>query len=324
MTLAGAETERDDAAIRLGLMCGVAAYLIWGFFPVYIRSVASVAPAEIVAHRILWSVPFGALLIALRRQWGDVFAAASNLKVLGTLAIAALAITANWLLYVYAVSSGRVLEASLGYYINPLTFIAAGVFVLHERLSRTQIVAVALAALGVLILTVGVGAFPWISIILACSFGMYGYLRKTAPVGALPGLFIETCLLSPAAAFYLFLLAGKGALAFGAQGTSTDLLLVLAGPITVAPLVLFALAARRLKLSTLGFLQYIAPTGQFLLGLHYGEKFTVFHGACFGLIWLALALISFDAVRRNRAERLARAAAGVLPVNRSLSESRQS
>ena len=210
-------------------------------------------------------------------------------------------ISVNWLVYVWAVANERVLQASLGYYINPLLFIAAGVFVLKERLSALQGVAVAMAALGVAALIVGAGVFPWPSFILAASFTAYGFVRKTTPVGAMPGLFIETVLLAPFAVATLLFLAESGALQFGRHGAGLDALLVAAGPMTVGPLVLFALAARRLSLTTIGFLQYIGPTGQFLLGLYYGEPFTPAHAVCFGLIWSALALTSVDAVRRNRA-----------------------
>lgn len=313
-----------DEAVRLGLICGVAAYAIWGLFPLYLKQLSFASPWEVVAHRILWSVPFGALLLTLRKQWPEVARAFASPRVVALLALASVFIAGNWTLYVWAVGAGKVLSASLGYYINPLVFIALGVVVLREKLSRTQIVAIALAAAGVLTLTVGAGVFPVTALALAVLFAAYGYVRKTTPVGAMPGLFVETCLLAPFAAVYLFLLARDGVLAFGGHGLGADVLLILAGPVTVGPLVLFALAARRLTLTTLGFLQYIGPTGQFILGLYYGEPFTPFHALCFGLIWTALILISVDAVRRNRAEKLARAGAGALPVSRAASESPKS
>ncbi|MBL4620096.1 MAG: EamA family transporter RarD, partial [Marinicaulis sp.] len=195
-------------------------------------------------------------------------------------------------------------EASLGYFINPLMYIAAGVFILGERLRLAQIIAVGLATTGVLVLTLGAGAVPWISLALAVLFTLYGFLRKTIPVGAMPGLFVETTLLSPIALVYVIWLMGSGGAMFLNHSSSLDILLVLAGPVTVVPLVLFALTARRLKLSTLGFLQYIGPTLQFILALFYGETFTWAHGVCFGLIWVALAIFSIDAARANRAERL--------------------
>ncbi|MEK7265468.1 MAG: EamA family transporter RarD [Pseudomonadota bacterium] len=289
-----------NAELRLGLICGVAAYALWGLFPLYIKSLAPAAPTEIVAQRILWSVPFGAFILSLRGQWRETLAAARSPRIVGWLALAAILIAVNWLVYVWAVANDRVLQASLGYYINPLIFIATGVFVLKEQLSKAQIIAVVLAAIGVSVLTFGAGVFPWPSFILAVSFTAYGYVRKTTPVGAMPGLFIETVLLSPFALLFLMHLQSQGSLTLGHHGLKLDILLFLAGPATVVPLVLFALAARRLSLTVIGFLQYIGPTGQFFLGLYYGEKFTLAHAICFGLIWTALALISVDAIRRNR------------------------
>lgn len=306
---APARAPAEDA-LRVGLLCGIAAYAIWGVFPVYFKAVESASAAEILAHRILWSVPVGALVLFVRRQWPEVAAALASPRVLAVLAVTAIAISANWLIYIIAVVSDRVLEASLGYYINPLMYVAAGVFIMREKLRRAQLAAVALAAIGVLTLTVGAGTFPWMALALAVLFTAYGYLRKTAPVGAMPGLFIETCLLAPVAFVYLALLTRAGEAAFLARGAGFDALLMLAGPATVAPLVLFALAARRLRLSTLGFLQYIGPTGQFFLGLYYGEAFTLAHAISFGFIWIALAIFSVDAARANQAEKLARTAAG--------------
>jgi len=296
-----------EAEVRIGLIAGVAAYSLWGVFPIYLKAIDDVSAFEILAHRILWSVPFGALLIALRHQWLEVRTALVSWRVIGLLAISALAISGNWLIYVWAVIHDRVLEASLGYYINPLMYVAAGVFILGERLRRAQIIAVILAAAGVTVLTIGAGVFPWVSLSLAVLFTLYGYLRKTTPVGAMPGLFIETTLLSPLALIYLFMIVNAGSAVFLGQSTGKDILLILAGPVTVVPLVLFALSARRLRLSTLGFLQYIGPTLQFILGLYYGEAFTTYHAICFGLIWTALAIFSIDAARTNRAERLAKA-----------------
>ncbi len=300
MTNAAAGANAPNAEVRLGLICGVAAYALWGLFPLYIKALAPAEPTEIVAQRILWSVPFGAFILSLRGQWRETLSAVRSPRVVAFLAVAAVLIATNWLVYVWAVAHDRVLQASLGYYINPLAFIATGVFVLKEKLSRAQIVAVALAAIGVCVLTFGAGVFPWPSFILAFSFTAYGYVRKTTPVGAMPGLFIETVLLSPFALLFLMHLQSVGALTLGHHSLTLDFLLFLAGPATVVPLVLFALAARRLSLTVIGFLQYIGPTGQFFLGLYYGEKFTLAHAICFGLIWTALALISVDAIRRNR------------------------
>lgn len=300
MTEVAAGARAPNAEARLGLLCGIAAYALWGLFPLYIKALSLASPSEIVAQRILWSVPFGAFILSLRGQWKETLAAARSPRIVALLGLAAVLIAANWLTYVWAVANDRVLQASLGYYINPLAFIAAGVFILKEELTRAQVVAVALASIGVAVLTFGAGVFPWPSFILAVSFTAYGYVRKTTPVGAMPGLFIETTLLSPFALLFLMHLQSTGALALGHHGAGFDVLLFLAGPATVIPLVLFALAARRLSLTVIGFLQYIGPTGQFFLGLYYGEKFTLAHAICFGLIWTALALISVDAFRRRR------------------------
>ncbi|MFZ5617704.1 MAG: EamA family transporter RarD [Pseudomonadota bacterium] len=300
MSQATANAEAAHAELKLGLLCGVIAYALWGLFPLYLKQLAPATPTEIVAQRILWSVPFGAFILSLRGQWRETLAAVKSPRVVALLALAAVFIAGNWLVYVWAVANDRVLQASLGYYINPLIFIATGVVVLKEKLSHPQIAAVALAAIGVSVLTFGAGVFPWPSFVLAFSFTAYGYVRKTTPVGAMPGLFIETALLSPFALLFLMNLQSQGTLALGHHSLELDILLFLAGPATVVPLVLFALAARRLSLTVIGFLQYIGPTGQFFLGLYYGEKFTLAHAICFGLIWTALALISIDAIRRNR------------------------
>lgn len=298
----------DDASaakaadeIKLGLITGVAAYSLWGLFPLYLKLLSEVSALEILAHRVFWSVPFGAVLILMRKQWREVLTAIRSPQVVMLLLLSALAISSNWLIYVWAVINDRILEASLGYYINPLIYVAAGVFILGEKLRRAQIAAVGLAATGVLVLTFGAGVFPWVSLLLALLFTVYGYIRKTTPVGAMPGLFIETSLLAPFAAIYVLSLMNAGAAVFQAQSLGMDIILMLAGPVTVIPLVLFALSTRRLTLTTVGLLQYIGPTLQFLLGLYYGESFTVFHAISFGLIWTALAVFSFDAMRANRA-----------------------
>lgn len=308
MTPRGPSGAPAKAELRTGLFAGVGAYVLWGLFPVYLNALDDVAATEILSHRILWSVPFGALLIALRGQWKEVAAAFAAPRVLALLALSALAIANNWLIYVWAVTNDRILEASLGYYINPLMYVAAGVFILGERLRPAQIIAVALAALGVLALAFGAGVFPWVSLSLAVLFTLYGYLRKTTPVGAMPGLFVETTLLSPVALIYLSWIMNAGAAVFLEQSAGKDALLVLAGPVTVVPLVLFALSARRLRLSTLGFLQYMAPTLQFALGIYYGEAFTLAHMICFGSIWTALAVFSIDAARAGRAARVMKTA----------------
>lgn len=299
----GPSSERPSSTVRDGFLFAVGAYTIWGLFPIYLKALADVDVLEVLAHRILWSVPFAAGLLTLRKQWPQVKAAFGERRVVMMLGLAAVSIATNWMIYVWAVANDRVLEASLGYYINPLMYVATGVFVLGEKIRPVQTVAIALATAGVLVLTFGAGVFPWVSLLLAALFTAYGYIRKTTNVGALPGLFVEVTLLSPIALIYLLWLMNSGAAVFLAQGAGMDILLLLAGPVTVIPLVLFALAARRLQLTTLGFIQYIGPTLQFILGIYYGEAFTLYHGVCFSLIWIALAVFSVDAVRANRAAR---------------------
>lgn len=300
-----------NARARTGLLCGAAAYTIWGLFPVYLKLLPA-TPPEIVAHRILWSVPFGALILFAVKQWRETRAAFADLRVLRMLLLSALLIGGNWLLYVWAVANHRVIEASLGYYINPLVFIGFGVALLGESLSRLQIAAVGLAVIGVSALVVGAGVFPWVSLILAASFSSYGFVRKIAPVGAMPGLFVETSLLAPIAFIYVIFLTQSGASHFASGDLRADALLMSAGPATILPLVMFSLAARRLPLTIMGFLQYIGPTLQLMLGLYYGEPFTHAHAVAFTLIWAALALVSIDAIVRGRAS----ARAGTVSASR--------
>ena len=295
----------DNNQLRTGLFCALGAYFIWGIFPLYLKAVSDVTALEILAHRILWSVPFGAVIISLRKQWPEVFGAFSSRNVIILLLASSIAIAGNWLVYVWAVINDRILEASLGYYINPLMYVAAGVLVLNERLSPFQTLAITLATMGVLVMTFGAGTFPWVSIVLAILFTAYGYIRKTVSIGAMPGLFVETALLAPAAMIYMVILAGTATQMFPNYSVGLNALLVLAGPVTVIPLVLFALGARRLTLTTLGFLQYIGPTLQFIIGLYYGEAFTAVHAVAFGLIWTALIVFSFDAWRTSRASQAA-------------------
>jgi chloramphenicol-sensitive protein RarD len=245
-------------------------------------------------------VPFGALIIMARRQWRDVRAAYINRSTLFWLALAALCISVNWLIYIWAVQNDRIFEASLGYYINPLMYVAVGVMALGERLRRLQVVAVVLASIGVAYLTVRGGIFPWVALSLAALFTAYGVIRRQVAIGAMPGLFVETTLLFPFAfAWLAFLMLGQQA-SFAAGDFNLSLLLVLGGPVTVLPLLLFAISAKRLSLTTLGFLQFLAPTLQFGTGLYYGEKLSLAHIVCFGCIWVAVAFFSYDAVRASK------------------------
>jgi len=280
---------------RAGLIAGVIAYLMWGFFPVYFKITGEIPPLEILSHRVVWAIPFAAFIILLRKQWPQVRQAIENKKTLGALILASLFIAFNWGLYIWAVQENQILQASLGYYINPLIFVLVGVVSFGEKLRRLQLIAVALATVGVIILTIYGGQFPWIAMSLALSFTAYGVIRKRTEVGALPGLFIETSVLFLPSLAYLFWLQGKGSLHFTNVDPDMMALLVLAGPLTVLPLVAFAFAARRLRLSTLGFLQFIGPSLQFLMGVLYGEKLTLGVLLCFGFIWTAAAVFVWDA-----------------------------
>ena len=289
-----------DAEIRSGVVLGLLAYTMWGVFPVYFKWIGSVAPLEVLSHRVVWAVVFGALIISARRQWKDVGGAFVDRSRLAWLALAALAISANWLIYIWAVQNERIFETSLGYYINPLMYVAVGVIAFGERLRKFQVAAVVCAGSGVTILTISGGSFPWVALSLAALFTSYGVIRKRVPIGAMPGLFVETTLLAPFAVALLWGYAARGELAFGAGDTQLSALLALGGPITVMPLLLFAIAARRLPLTTVGFMQFLAPTLQFCTGLYYGESLTTAHLVCFALIWTAVGFFSYDALRASK------------------------
>jgi len=296
---AAARNPHSDHSSR-GFLYGLAAYGLWGVLPIYFKAVARVSAFDIVAHRVLWSLPFLALLIAFARGWSKVRAAAANAKTLGILALTALLIGGNWLLYVYAVTSGHILAASFGYYLNPLANVLLGRFVLKERLGRLQWLAVAIAAAGISVLAAGALNQLWISLTLCCSFALYGLLRKVVPVDAVIGLGVETALLFPLAVGWIAWRAADGAAVFGTTDMEAGLLL-LAGIVSTTPLLLFTAAARRLAYSTLGMLQFIAPTLQFLLAvLLYGEPFTSAHAIAFGAIWSALALYVAGLIRSPR------------------------
>ena len=276
------------------------AYTMWGFLPIYFKVVEAVPALEVLTHRIVWGVPFGALIIIARRQWPEVRQALAKPRTVGLLALAACFIAVNWLVYIIAVQTDHIFQASLGYYINPLIYVLVGVSLLGERLRRNQTAAVLLAAAGVTVLTVSGGVFPVISLFLAVSFTIYGVIRSRVAIGGMPGLFIETLLLLPLAGGWLGWLMIDGSAAFHTGDPAMMAKLLLAGPITVVPLLCFALAARRLRLSTIGIMQFIAPTLQFLMGVLYGERLTTAHAICFTLIWMAVILFSFDAWRATR------------------------
>lgn len=284
---------------RRGTYAAISAYLIWGLTPIYFKALGAVGAGEIIAHRVLWSVLLLAIVLLAMRLRSGIDAIRRQPRLLLWLALSAVLVTSNWLVYVWAINANRVLEASLGYYINPLVTVVLGALVLGERMSLWQRIAFALAALGVGNQIVQVGVLPWVALFLATSFALYGLLRKQLAIDPLTGLLVETLLLSPVALGYLAVLSAGGELAFGGLGWRTDLLLAAAGVVTSLPLVLFAHASRRLRLATMGFLQYLAPTLMFGLGvLVYDEPFGSGRLMTFALIWSGLALYSWDAWRR--------------------------
>ena len=294
--------NRAHSIDRKGLALGISAYALWGVLPIYFKALRAVPSVDIVAHRILWSVPILALLLSVAGAWDEVRAAVRNRRAMLLLSVTALLIGVNWLLYVYAVNSGHILAGSLGYYLNPLANVLLGRIVLKERLSWLQWTAVGLAAAGIAALAAGALGQLWISLALCLSFASYGLLRKIAPVDATAGLAIETTLLAPFAAAWLVWSFSSGQPTFG--DSSADVVLIaVAGVVTTVPLLLFTAAARLLPYSTLGMLQFIAPTLQFAIAvLLYGEPFTTAHAVAFGAIWAALGLYVLAIVRHVRAE----------------------
>ncbi|MDJ0784855.1 MAG: EamA family transporter RarD [Desulfosarcinaceae bacterium] len=284
-----------------GILASAAAFLIWGLSPAYWKCLAHVPATEIILHRIVWSFLLMIPLLALQRRWREFTGALRRPATLGMLSISALLVGGNWFIYIWAVNNEHILEASLGYYINPLVNVFLGMLFLRERLRRAQVLALLLAASGVLYVTLSYGAFPWVALSLALSFGFYGLIRKVAPVASLPGLAVETLILALPAGWLLLSLQRTGAGSFLHSGPATDLLLAGTAPLTAVPLLLFTLGARKITLTTLGFIQYLGPTGMFLLGVWaYGEAFTHVQGITFGLIWTALAVFTTDMVLQHR------------------------
>ena len=285
-----------------GLAPAIAAYTIWGFLPVYLLLVRSVPPFEFVGWRIIWTLPVCLVIIALRRQGPDLRAALADRKSLLVLTGSALLVGTNWLVYVWAIQRGEVLATSLGYYINPLLNVLFGTLVLGERLNRRQWIAIALAATGVAMLLGGALTTLWISLTLATSFSLYGLVRKQVAVGSLPGLTIESAiLLPPAIAIAAWYAASPAGSSFG-HDLSLSLAIVIGGLVTAVPLLLFAVAARRMDYSVLGMIQFIAPTIVFVLGLTmFDQPLRPVQLACFVLIWLALAVFVWDLLARRRA-----------------------
>ncbi|MBD2840150.1 EamA family transporter RarD [Pseudomonas sp. JM0905a] len=288
---------------RRGYILGLSAYIIWGLFPLYFKAIQSVPALEIIVHRAIWSALFGAALLLVWKHPGWFRELRENPKRFSVLAASGMLIAANWLVYVWAVNNGRMLEASLGYYINPLVNVLLGMLILGERLRRLQWLAVLLAAVGVAQQIWQVGALPWVSLTLALTFGFYGLIRKQAPVAALPGLVVETWLLLPLAVGWLLLNPTAASAQASFWSSPEALWLMAAGPITLVPLVCFNAAARNLPYTTLGFLQYLAPTLVMLQAIFlFDEHFDPSKLLAFSFIWAGLAIYSVDAwltLRRN-------------------------
>jgi len=302
-------TPPDHAAAartaRAGLLYGLAAYGLWGVMPIYFKWLQAVPSIDIVAHRVVWSLAALVIFATLARVWGQVREAIANRKTLALLFLTSLLIGTNWLLYVYAINSGHILAGSLGYYLNPLANILLGRFILKEQLTRLQWAAVAIAAGGIAVLAAGALGTLWLSLTLCFSFATYGLLRKIVSVDSLAGLTVETILLFPVALLWLLLGGSEGRPFLGAGGSETGLL-ISAGIVSTVPLLCFTAAARRLAYSTVGMLQFIAPTLQFLLAVAvYGEPFTSAHAVAFGCIWTALFLYVTSMARSMRARRQA-------------------
>jgi len=287
--------------MKKGVWLAIGAYTIWGVFPIYWRWLETIPTVQLVAHRIVWSFVLLAIVLTVLRQWRAFRLEAAHWRIIRIYFVAGLLLSVNWGVYVWAVNAGNIVESSLGYFINPLVSVLLGVFILHERLRRGQWVAVGLATAGVLYLTVLYGAPPWIALILALSFGLYGLVKKMAPLGALHGLSLETGLLVVPMLLYLIFAEANGQGAFlHSEGVST-LLIVGTGIVTVVPLLMFASAVRLIPLSLVGILQYIAPTLQFLIGvLIFGEAFTRTQFVGFGLVWAAVILFTTENIWTRR------------------------
>jgi chloramphenicol-sensitive protein RarD len=299
---ASADIAADHAAhARTGMLFAALAYIAWGLFPLYFKRLSGVDALEVIAHRTVWSLVFVAIVLAVLRRWAWLGPVLRSPKLLATCTLSALLLSSNWLVYVWAVQHGHVVEASLGYFINPLVNVMLGFVFLRERLRPVQWLAIGLAAAGVIWLTVTAGRLPWIALVLALSFGFYGLMRKTAHLGALEGLTLETLILSPFAVAALVWWTAQGTSALAHGDASQVGLLLMAGPLTAVPLLLFAASARRITLTTLGLVQYLSPTIQFLLGVWlYHEPLAGARLMGFVLIWSALIVYSAESLWRGR------------------------
>lgn len=289
-----------SSEVRLGFFSALGAYLVWGFLPVYFKALTHVSPDLLLAHRVIWSIPTGLLLVLLARNF-STFKTVFTRRRMMWLTVSSVLIGANWLIYIWAVANDRILEASLGYYINPLVNVAIGAMFLSERLSQRQWLAVAIATVGVLIMSFSMGRPPWIALFLCFSFAFYSLIRKQIQVDGRAGFIVEAAYLVPFAMLWMAYLAQSDTALWG-NGTSWDVVLILmSGPLTAGPLILFAMAAKRLQLSTIGMMQYIGPTLQFCVALYFKETLGWGQALAFAFIWSALIIFTLDSMRMNRA-----------------------
>ena len=299
MTTGPDPTPEDRARVRVGAASAISAFTLWGISPAYWRFFLQFGAVEVLVHRILWSAVFLGGLIAAREGFRPILKQLKRPKVMRLLCISTVLIAINWLLFIWATMNDRVLDASLGYFINPLASVAIGAWLLGERLNRPQQVAVGFAILGVAVLSTNLSTIPWISLTLAITFAFYGYVRKTVEIEAIEGLFVETLLVTPIALGFFIWLEVTGNGNFFSGGLLFTLLLIFAGPFTSIPLLLYNIAARRLRLASVGLAQYIAPSIHFVLAVSYGEAITTRHLITFGLIWIGLAIYTGDAIRQE-------------------------
>lgn len=292
------QRNRDD---RSGLIAGVAAFALWGIIPAYWKLLKFLPAGEILAHRFVWTALFLIALLTWQRRWLEIGEITRSRRALIFCLTSGVAISINWLTFIWAVNANRIVETSLGYFMTPLVNVLFGAVFLRERLTRVQLAAVSLAAVGVLVLTFGYGKFPWVAMVLCTSFGLYGLLRKQSGTRPITGLFVETMLLVPIAFVFLVVRHHNDALIFPQTNLAHVLLLLSTGIVTALPLAWFGHAARHLRLTTLGFLQYLSPSGSFVLGVFaYGEPFTTAQLITFVLIWIGLAMFTAEAAYRWR------------------------
>ena len=289
------------AETRRGFLLGAAAYAIWGVFPLYFPLLEPAGAVEILAHRVFWSLVTMLVFVLVFGRLRQVRAVIAHRRTFWTLAVAAVVIAINWGTYIWGVNNGHVVETSLGYFINPLVTVLMGVVILGERLRTLQWVALGIAAVAVVGLTVEYGRPPWVALVLAFSFGSYGLAKKKANVGAIESLTVETMLLAPFAGAYILWLVAQGTSTFGTEGAGHAVLLVSTGIVTAIPLIFFGAAATRVSLTTIGLLQYLAPTIQFAIGvLVFQEEMTPMRWAGFGLVWIALVMFTYEAINHRR------------------------